>query len=514
VTRAAIPLSLLAACVLPVAVLVPGARGELPPGTRAIAERGFGSSDNAYAWSMAWFRGRLYVGTARDPLCVEHATMDFYFPSSGLYRQLPARDIRCPPTIHRADLRAEIWRYTPRSGRWTRVYRSPRVPNPRAPRMPIARDIGYRGMVVLKEPGRPAALYVAGLTADEFVPELRRRYPPRILRTVDGTHFRPLRGAPGVVRATAGPQRPVGYRAMAVLNGELYVTASGGLTGDGVVLRVAHPAGASPRFEQVSPAGLAVFELEVFDGRLYAGTGDGRQGYGVWRMGGGPRPAWVPVVTGGAGRGAAVTSVVSMETYRGRLYVGASGWGTPALPVSELIRIGPDGRWELVVGNAREASAGTPVAPVSGFADGFGNGFNMHFWRMQAFRGALLLGTNDWSWWLRDIPGLGKRMRSEFGFDLYATCDGARWWAATRDGFGRATDFGVRTLAASPAGLFIGTTNHVRGATVFRSRRQPCAGGRPRWPERRPAGRTTARLRSRAVATGRGRGLTTMRGTG
>jgi hypothetical protein len=453
---------------------------------RAIAERGFGQADNGYAWSMAWFRGRLYVGTARDPLCVEHATMEFYFPASGAYRQHPAPDIRCPPTIHDADLRAEIWRYAPRTGRWDRVYRSPRLPNPRAPGTMIARDIGYRGMAVLREPGRPPALYVAGLTAGEFVPALRRRGPPRILRTTDGGHFRAVRGRAGVIRGPAGLQRPVGYRAMAVLDGELYVTAGGGLTGDGVVLRVDDPGGRSPRFEQVSPQGLAVFELEAFDGRLYAGTGDSRQGYGVWRLGGGPRPEWEPVVTGGAGRGPVVTSVVSMETYRGRLYVGASGWGT-AFPVSELISIDPGGRWDVVVGSARDAGDGRLRAPVSGFPDGFGNAFNMHFWRMQAYRGALLLGTNDWSWWLRDVRGLGKRMRSEFGFDLYATCDGARWWVATRDGFGRATDFGVRTLAASPAGLFIGTTNHVRGATVFRSRTQPCAGRRRMWPARQPA---------------------------
>jgi hypothetical protein len=483
-------LSAVAAGVLSVAALAPAAHGATPPGMRAIAERGFGDVDNGYAWSMAWFRGRLYVGTARDPLCVEHATMEFYFPASRIYRRRPAPDIRCPATIHAADLRAEIWRYAPRTGRWDRVYRSPRLRNPRAPGAMIARDIGYRGMAVLREPGRPATLYVAGLSAGEFVPEIRRRGPPRILRTTDGRRFRAVRGRAGVIRGPAGPRRPVGYRAMAVLDGRLYVTAGGGLTGDGVVLRIDDPDGRSPRFEQVSPEGLAVFELEAFGGRLYAGTGDSLQGYGVWRMGDGPRPQWEPVVTGGAGRGPVITSVVSMESYRGRLYVGASGWGTSAFPASELISIDPGGRWNVVVGSARTAADGTQRTPVSGFPDGFGNVYNMHFWRMQSYRGALLLGTNDWSWWLRDIRGLDKRMRSEFGFDLYVTCDGARWWAATRDGFGRATDFGVRTLAASPAGLFIGTTNHVRGATVFRTRRQPCAGRRRMWPAQRRAAAT------------------------
>jgi hypothetical protein len=499
--RRAIRLSLPAACAVSLMALAPPAHGEMPPGMRAIAEGGFGQVANGYAWSMAWFRGRLYVGTARDPLCVERATMDFYFPSAGLYQQRPAPGIRCPPTIHAADLRAEIWRYAPRSGRWARVYRSPRVPDPRAPGTAIARDIGYRGMVVSKPPGRPPELLVAGLTADEFVPELRRRHPPRILRTTDGTRFGPVRGGPRLIRGPTGARRPVGYRAMAVVGGELYVTASAGLTGDGVVLRVRNPGGSSPRFEQVSPAGLAVFEIAAFDGHLYAGTGDAQQGYGVWRMGAGPRPGWEPVVTGGAGRGPMVASVVSMEPYRGRLYVGASGWGASAFPASELISIAPSGSWDVVVGAAREAAGGTR-APVSGFPDGFGNAFNMHFWRMQAYRGALLLGTNDWSWSLRDIPRLDQRIRAEFGFDLYATCDGTHWWAATRDGFGRSTDFGVRTMAASPQGLFIGTTNHVRGATVFRSRKPPCAGRTRTWPDRRPARAMPASVRRGAAAAG------------
>ena len=485
-------------------VFASAAYGDAPPDTRLIAQGGFGDRHNGYAWSMAWFKGRLYVGTARDPLCVERATMAFYFPAAGLYQPRPARDIRCPSTIHAGDLRAEIWRYDPRGRRWTHVYRSPRVANPRAPGRVIARDIGYRGMVVLKEPGRPAALYIAGLTAGEFVPELARRYPPRILRTTDGERFRALRGSPGVIRGPAGVQRPVGYRAMAALHGELYVTASAGLTGDGVVLRVRRPGGPSPRFGQVSPAGLAVFELEAFDGRLYAGTGNSREGYGVWRIGGGPRPEWAPVVTGGAGRGPTITSVVSMETYRGRLYVGSSGWGTSLSPASELIRIAADGRWEVVAGDARDAD-GIRRTPISGLRDGFGNAFNMHFWRMQAYRGALLLGTNDWSWSLRDIPALDERIRSGFGFDLYATCDGTHWWAATRDGFGNGTTgFGVRTMAASPAGLFIGTTDHVRGAAVYRSRRPPCAGRKRMWPAELAAGAAPLNLR-RAAATLRAR---------
>ena len=457
---------------LRVTVLSPAAHAEMPP-MPAIAENGFGDSRNSYAWSMAWFKGALYVGTARSAMCVERATIAYYLPNGSFYNTSPVSGISCPPTIHDADLRAEIWRYSPGTRRWARVYRSPTVRNPRARGKRVARDIGYRGMAVMRERGGRKALYVGGLTANEFIPELARRYPPRVLRTVDGKDFRALKGGPGVIYGPYGPRRPIGFRAMEILDGALYVTASGGLTGDGVVLRVDHLNSASPRFRQVSPRSLAVFELKAFGDRLYAGTGDFQWGYGVWRSDGKRPLSWKPVVTNGAGRGPVITSAVSMETYRGHLYVGANGWGS-FFPPAELIRIGRDDRWEVVVGNERLATDGTTTAPRSRLLDGFGNAFNSHFWRMEAYRGTLLLGTNDWSWSLGEIPAFADRYGSEFGFDLYGTCNGDDWWLATRDGFSRPNDFGVRTMVGSQAGLFVGTTNLVHGATVLRSREQGC----------------------------------------
>ena len=46
---------------------------EPPPGLhesnfRKICENGFGDGYNAYAYSMAWFRDHLYVGTSRANL--------------------------------------------------------------------------------------------------------------------------------------------------------------------------------------------------------------------------------------------------------------------------------------------------------------------------------------------------------------------------------------------------------------------------------------------------------------
>jgi hypothetical protein len=454
------------------------AQGQELTNTRPIATGGFGDARNTYAWSMQWFKGKLYVGTARSALCVERVTLDFYFPGKGYYA--PDAETGCPADRSDLDLRAEIWRYDPGPRTWTRVFRSPAdIPDPRAPGRFVARDIGFRGMTVYRDSSGKRALYVGGVTADEYIPELAASHPPRLLRSTDGEHFAPVAGIPATIDTVVGSQPPIGYRAMAVYRKRLFVTASGGLTGDGVILEVKNPASASPTVTQVSPATMAVFELQTFGGGLYVGTGSAKQGYGVFRAdaAGGAPLNFTPVVTGGAGRGSAMTSVVAMHPYRNRLYVGASGWYAGIFPASELIRVDRDGRWDVVVGNSRLLEDGTLKWPVSGFSDGFGNVFNAHFWRAQEHEGALLVGTNDWSWSLRDVPVLGPWLKPEFGFDLYGTCDGQYWWTVTRDGFGRGLyNFGVRTMASTPTGGYIGTTNHVQGTSVLRSTDAgPCA---------------------------------------
>lgn len=50
------------------------------PGRSVIAQNGFGEHENSYAWSMGWFKGKLYVGTGRDVLCVEDQTTQFFVP--------------------------------------------------------------------------------------------------------------------------------------------------------------------------------------------------------------------------------------------------------------------------------------------------------------------------------------------------------------------------------------------------------------------------------------------------
>lgn len=437
-----------------------GAQSEAP--ITQIAKGGFGNPIQQYSWSMAWFKGKVYVGTAANELCVENATLDYYYPNLGLYGPNPAPDLHCAASEDDLDLRAEIWQFTPQTKTWKRVYRSPAdIPNPHDPSKMVARDIGFRGMVVYGD-----QLYVGGVTADEYLPQLADAHPPRILRTSDGTSFTALDGAPKTLNTYLGAQKPIGYRSMVVYDNKLYVTASSGLTGDGVILEVKGADGDHPTFTQVSPASMQVFELQDFNGQLYVGTGSADNGYGVYRTSFATNPAtFAPIVTGGAGRGKTVTSVVSMQPYNGRLYVGASGWGNGSIfPVSELISIGAGDDWDVVVGAARDGKS-----PVSGLPDGFGNPFNAHFWRMEDAGGALLLGTNDWTWSLRNIPLLGDWLKPFMGYDLYGTCDGRTWWPATWNAFGDGVyNFGARTLLNTPAGTFLGSANHAQGTAVWR----------------------------------------------
>ena len=85
---------------------------------RCIAQGGFGDGLNAYAHSMAWFRGHLYVGTTRG---------NFPLMKARLPIKLDVWPVECPENPFDLDLRAEIWRYEPAGDRWERVFKAPTI---------------------------------------------------------------------------------------------------------------------------------------------------------------------------------------------------------------------------------------------------------------------------------------------------------------------------------------------------------------------------------------------------
>ena len=136
------------------------------------------------------------------------------------------------------------------------------------------------------------------------------------------------------------------------------MTLTPGLTGDGAIFEVTRPwSPREARFRQITPKSLAVFETEIFKGRAVRGHGRPREG--LRRLPDdrdGARYRFEPIVDRTApGRGQTATSVVSMHVFETELYVGSSGWyNEEEFPVSELIRIDPEGDWQVVAGAPRE----------------------------------------------------------------------------------------------------------------------------------------------------------------
>ncbi|MCU0233055.1 MAG: hypothetical protein MUE90_03350 [Thermoanaerobaculales bacterium] len=433
-----------------------------------IASHGFGCGHNTYAHSMAWFQDHLYVGTTVHTLCLVRAAP----PKTPA--ALDPWPVPVPGDLFSLDLRAQIWRYSPDSARWQRAYISPIISGRGGKE--VARDLGYRGMAVCRGDGeaRPSLFVSAGSSAS-------RGIGAHFLRSANGVDFEPW-SVPGL-----GDPDVVSFRALAAFRGRLFTSPAGMARAWNVSSR---PAVLECRdldsgaWQEVSKPGFgdvenrSIFELEVFNGQLYAGTTNPKRGYEVWRTDaeGKPPYRWRRVVERGAYRGPLNEGVTSMCVHGDALYVGSGiqhggydrnfGVGPAA---AEVIRIHPDDSWDLVVGSPRKTRKGFK-APSSGLGPGFNNFFIGYIWSMASYAGRLYVGTFDSSIFLRFATGerVTKWLRrvgaetvvgAEGGFDLWSSTDGVTWNLVTRTGFGNPYNYGARTMTASPAGLFVGTAN-------------------------------------------------------
>ncbi|MCL6583641.1 MAG: hypothetical protein K6U11_08370 [bacterium] len=475
-------------------------------GFEKISESGFGSRHNSYAWSMAWFKGKLYVGTNRDMLCYLALVFGTDYPP-----EIPDVDCTNP------DYRAEIWAFDPQTSSWERVYQSPEI----SPG--VARDQGYRGMIVAIEPDGTEALYIGGYLSKELL----ANYPARLLRTTDGRNFKEVKSR---VPQVLGNIDTFGLRSFAQYKGKLYMTANmnpperprlmeidlATLRDEGDHIRA--------DITQVNPPQVQPFEVEVFNGYLYTGTVDPENGFSVLKTDATTKDEngyynFIPVVTHGAWRldrfGKAAYNlneyVISMCTFKNRLYIGTGcGLGgfdfvTKVGPApAEIIRINPDDTWQLVCGRSRRTPDGLK-APISRLPAGMGNPFSGYIWRMAVHRDWLYVATMDSSIALRnpDIMDLLNRGNSDIstlldlvksrggvalgdnagpnlsglvgekvtdlisGFDLWKTRNGVQWYPVTMNGFGDKFNIGARTMVSTPVGLFVGTANPYYGAQVW-----------------------------------------------
>jgi len=446
-----------------------------PADFRRIARNGFGDQLNAYPHSMSWFRNRLHVGTTRSNLCL--------FKVSKIEKKIDRWPVECPDYVYDQDMRAQIWRLDPAAATpgienagWEKVATAPWI-DANGERLP--RELGYRAMCVFRGASDlDDHLYVATYTP-------ARGQGARILRSPDGEDYAEVPMPEGFGRQI------ITLRLLVPFKGRLFTSPTGtaggnpNTSGNAVIFASADPARGAwevvnrPGFGD--PGNLGVFEMVACGDWLYAGTANLR-GFQVWRTRAeGPAPFdWECVLREGAWRGPLSQGVASFAAHDGIVYAGsgiqhggidrANGVG-PAGP--ELVRIHPDGSWDLIVGRARDTPDG-PKVPLSGFSPGFNNIFAGYFWQMESHDGWLYLGTFDWSLMMRyseqaNWPPPFTRMIDRFGVDrlislrggaeFYRSRDGVNWMTVTQQGFGNPYNYGIRTLQSTPQGLAVGCIN-------------------------------------------------------
>jgi hypothetical protein len=346
---------------------------------RQICANGFGDGHNSFAHSAAWFKGCLYVGTTRSNLCMLKLSLTHL---CGDLSQLSAWPVECPATvegIYELDRRAQIWRYSPLTGQWQQVYRSPLVNSANQEAIEVKgidgrsevigtkdalvpRDIGYRGMTVFQGESDPEPVLYVATWAPRLAPG------PLILRSDDGITFVPVSDY-GVIGLPI-----TSLRSLTPFQGRLFIAPTGSRGGKmnvsavPVVYESRDPsrgqwrAACEPGFGELRNE--SIFSLCSSTDWLYAGTFN-CEGFQVWRTDarGDPPYHWSRVLERGAGRGPFNQIALSMAMFKGALYVGSGiqngGYDRinnigPAAP--QLIRLLEDGRCDLIIGNAHENS--------------------------------------------------------------------------------------------------------------------------------------------------------------
>lgn len=453
-----------------------GAAGELWPHPGLsfrhflrIGEHGLGDPLNAYAHSMKYYDGRLYVGTSRANLCM--------LKVSKIKTNISYWPVECPDNLYDLDMRAQIHQFDFSHMRWNEVFRSPLISGSDGTTVP--REMSYRCMAIFKATGDKSPALYCGTYASV------KGQGAQILSSVDGEEF-------------AAVPKPSGFddviitiRILVPFKGRLFTSPTGRAGGNPntafqtIVYETTDPARAGWRAVSQpgfgDPANVSVFEMCAFGEYLYAGTAN-FSGYQIWRtkVSGKLPYAWECVVNNGAWRGPTNQVAVSFCVFKNALYVGSgiqhggidiANQVGPAGP--ELIRIHPDGTWDLIVGHSRDTPHGWKT-PLSGFPPGFGNVTNGYFWCMEKHDGWLYLGTFNWAlmlnyasqdkWpdYVRRVYGhLGpeKIFENYSGAHLYRSHDGENWVPVTTNGFDNPCNYGIRTLVSTPHGLAVGTVN-------------------------------------------------------
>jgi len=439
---------------------------------KPIAIEGFGDRQNSWAWSMAWFNGKLLVGTARSEQCITDLSEHLVDPKEPYPPKDP--DIVCPqdPTQPGPNLLlagAEIWSYDPSNGAWMRVFQSPltvAVPGT-SPTLMVPPDIGFRDMFIYEEDTGTEALYVGGCSSQAIHPQVPGG---RLLRSTDGVNFAPVPQDQGTFLGNLGNTC---FRGMQTLNGQFFAMAVD-WKGQGTVIQSPKPYLGDNTFQQISSPVTPAYEIGIFNNLLYVtfvnrDTGSGFSVQYTNPVGTLPYTYTTVLDKGGYRKPDGNPIALSMQVYDGDLYVGGDGVrnGVPlADQGAELFRIRSDNTWDLIAGTSRSTPAGQKNS-LSGLDVGFSWFLNQHMWRMAVHDSRLYVGTFDESVLLRYQKGAAA-WKPEYGFDLWWTQDGTYFSQVDQTGFGDGYNMGARTMVSTPYGLFLGSANPFYGLNVYR----------------------------------------------
>lgn len=421
-----------------------------------VARGGLGRPNATMAHAMTEFRGQLYVGTsstnARGP---EDAPRILRHEGDGQWRVVHESALITDTGKVKVDIQlpAQLGRAMNKRG-------GEKEGGPQL----VPAETGYRSMVVFQGPSDPEpALYVATMSFSGG----------QILRSTDGETFtavsEPGMGNPGIFS----------FRGLTAHGGRLFASAAGtveegsidrNMAPEAVIYVSDDPAkgvwkqAAEPGFGD--PANKSIYTLRSAHGFLYAGTGNPERGFQVWRTTAeGEAPfEWLPVAIDGAFGFNHNLAATAMAEFHGALYVGSgiTGFGYDKVydigpAACELIRIWPDGSWDLIAGRPRFTPDGLKV-PLSMLGPGLDDPFNSVVWSLCVHEDVLYLGTHQWEAF-RALEVAAEEVYG--GYQLWASADGEQWSMVLEDGGGNPGDVGVRTLVSTSQGLFVGTCNHL-----------------------------------------------------
>ena len=339
---------------------------------------------------------------------------------------------------------ARLLRYYPGAERWEAVFETS-VATPDGSRQrgrrPFPLELGWRAITVMPDQQGRETLCLSLLCARQ----------PRLLLSDDGERFEAL---------TDGGE-PWPFGPLHAFQGWLFGALAGAMSDGiaeksegGAILHASRDPRAGgwlaanvPGFGD--PHNQVIHSFQVFQGWLYAAVGNPFAGFQLWRTQarGEPPFDWDRVLEQGAQRYSFNAAAPAMAVFQDALYIGTGvPMGEPLLEDAagcELIRVLPDGRWELVTGQPRFSPIGLQV-PVSTRGPGFDDPAQTVLSCLASSGDALYAAT------------LARTPEAVSGFKLWQTVDGEQWRPIAAPTDGPSAACLPRVLMALPKFLFVG----------------------------------------------------------